>query len=56
MPTAANTILKIMKPMKNDDYVAFLTRTLGEWHLDYPAREGLTPVGHDGCDYKAVED
>ena len=32
----AETIFKIMKPVKHNDYVAFLARKLGEWYKGWP--------------------
>ena len=32
------TILKIMNPMKNEDYVTFLARKLGDWCKDWSLR------------------
>ena len=35
--------IKIIKPMKSDDYIALLARKLVQWYLDAPAREGRAP-------------
>ena len=44
-----------MKPVQNEDYVAFLPRKLVEWYQDAPARKGRDPpAGTEGSDVEAV--
>ena len=56
-PAYAYTILKIMNPVKNEDYVARpSSHKLVEWYRDCPARMGRAPpAGNDGDD-EAVEE